>query len=279
MRPFTVAIMAIIMALPAVLHAQTLERIKDTGELRVGYRTDAAPLSHEVDGEPRGYSTVVCKALAPLIGKQLGLSDVEIIFEPVDTKNRFEQVASGDIDLLCGAATITLSRREIVDFSIPTYVDGAALVLRKDAPDSLKELSGQKIGVRSGTTTLEALNKTLKSEEIDAEVVSFVSHNFGMAALENAEIQAYVADQSILMNMVLNSDNKSDLKVFEEILTVEKHGLALAKGDTDFRLAVDRGLSELFVNGTMQKAFENALPGAKPGFGLKAMYLLSPTFP
>ncbi len=279
MRPLTVAFLAIIMTLPAALHAQTLERIKTTGELRVGYRTDAAPLSYQVDGKPHGYSPVVCNALAPLIGKQLGLSDIKIVFEPVDTKNRFEKVASGDIDLLCGAATITLSRREIVDFSIPTYVDGAALALRKDAPDSLKEFSGQKIGVRSGTTTLETLTKTLKTENIDAEVISFSSHIFGMAALENAEIQAYFADQSILMNMVLKSEDKHNLKVSEGILSVEKHGLAMARGDTDFRLAVDRGLSELFVNGSMQKAFEKALPGATPGFGLKAMYLLSPTFP
>lgn len=279
MRSLTAALLAISMIFPAALHAQTLERIKETGELRVGFRTDAAPLSYQEDGKPQGYSPVVCYALAPIIGEQLGLTNLQVIFEPVDTENRFEKVASGDIDLLCGAATITLSRRELVDFSIPTYVDGTALALRKEAPDTLAELSGQKVGVRKGTTTFEALDNSLKSENIDAEIVSFDSHKDGMMALENADIQAYFADQSILMNMVLKSENQQNLKILEGILTIEKHGLALARGDVDFRLAVDRGLSELFANGSMEKAFKKTLPGVEPGFALEAMYLLSPTIP
>lgn len=279
MRSLTAAFLAISMIFPAALHAQTLERIKETGELRVGFRTDAAPLSYQEDGKPQGYSPVVCYALAPIIGAQLGLTNLQVIFEPVDTENRFEKVASGDIDLLCGAATITLSRRELVDFSIPTYVDGTALALRKEAPDTLAELSGQKVGVRKGTTTFEALDNSLKSENIDAEIVSFDSHKDGMMALENADIQAYFADQSILMNMVLKSENQQNLKILEGILTIEKHGLALALGDVDFRLAVDRGLSELFANGSMEKAFKKTLPGVEPGFALEAMYLLSPTIP
>ena len=264
-------------ALFTVTEAQTLERIKATGELRVGYRTDAAPLSYEKDGQPQGYTPIVCFALAPLIGQQLGMTDMEVVFVPVDTKNRFEMVASGQIDLLCGAATITLKRRELVDFSIPVYVDGTAVALRREAPDTLEQLSGSKIGVRSGTTTFEALENTLTAENIEAEIVTFASHPDGMAALENNEVQAYFADQSILMDMVMNSNKQDKLKIFGGILTVEKHGLAMVRGDSDFRLAVDRALSELYVNGSMEKAFRKAMPEAEPGGALEALYLIAPT--
>lgn len=278
MHSFKLALVAAMM-FPGVLFAQTLERIKENGQIVVGFRTDAAPLSYLADQRPQGYTPSICFALAAKIGAQLEMEDIDIIFETVDTENRFEKVASGEIDLLCGAATITLSRRELVDFSVPVYVDGTTVALKADGPESLAGLAGLKVGVRSGTTTLEALTNSLKAENIDAEIVEFADHPAGMAALNNDEISAYFADQSILMNMIMQRENQKDFKVFDQILTVEKHGLALARGDADFRLAVDRGLSELFQEGVIRQTFEETVRGAEPGFALEAMFLLSPTVP
>lgn len=278
MRPLFAALIAALL-LPAAVQAQTLERIKDTGQLVLGFRTDAAPLSFLGDNQPDGYTPIVCYALAAKIGASLGLENLEVVFKPVTTQNRFDEVADGNIDLLCGAATITLARREIVDFSVPVYVDGTVVAVKKNGPESLAALAGEKVGVRAATTTFDALENSLKAANITAEIVTFDDHQNGMAALEQDEIAAYFADQSILMNMVVQSEMAADLMVFDQLLTVEKHGLAMARGDTEFRLVVDSGLSELFAEGAMQQAFERALPNVKPGLGLQAMYLLSPTRP
>ena len=276
MRSFVLALGAALL-IPTLSPAQTLERIKETGQITLGFREDAAPLSYLADNRPRGYAPSVCFELVNKIGGQLGLEEVDVVFLPVDTENRFDKVASGEIDILCGAATITLSRRERVDFSIPIYVDGTTVVLRKDGPQSLPELSGRKIGVRAATTTFEALTNTLAAEGIDAEVVQFSDHGSGLAAVEGSAVDAYFADQSILMDMVMQSESANDLKVLDQILTVEKQGLALAKGDAEFRLVVDRGLSELFREGKVRAIFEQEITGATPGLALEAMFLLSPT--
>lgn len=278
MRSFILALTATLL-LPTILPAQTLERIKETGQIVIGFRTDAAPLSYLEDNQPKGYTPTVCIDLAAYIGRQLGMTDLEVIFETVDTENRFDKVVQGEIDLLCGAATISLSRREMVDFSVPVYVDGTTVAFQADGPQSLSELAGYKVGVRSGTTTLEALTNSLTAGNINAEVVQFSEHSSGMAALEGGAIQAYFADQSILMNMVMKMPNAAEFKVLDQILTVEKHGLGMKRGDSDFRLAVDRGLSKLFESGTMQRIFEASVHGAQPGFALEAMFLLSPTVP
>ena len=240
MRLLSAAIAAILL-LPTVAFAQTLDKIKDSGELILGFRTDAAPLSVLGDNGPQGYSVELCARLAQSLVDIIGLETLEVVFEPVTTENRFEKVANGEIDLLCGAATITLSRRALVDFSVPTYVDGTTVALKADGPNSFEELAGQKIGVRSATTTLEALKTTLESMNMDAEVVEFDDHGAGMAALESDAIAAYFADQSILMSMLQSIDGAEDYKVFENLLTIEKHGLAMRRGDSDFRLAVDTG--------------------------------------
>jgi polar amino acid transport system substrate-binding protein/glutamate/aspartate transport system substrate-binding protein len=279
MRIFALTIFATLaLALPAT--AQTLERIKQTGELKLGFRTDAAPMSFaDVNGAPAGYSPLVCAGVAQAIANKLKMNDLAANFVPVDATNRFEMVASGEIDLLCGAATITLSRREIVDFSAPIYVDGTAVLLPKDASDDIRELVGKRVGVRLGTTTLNALENTMEKAGVSAEVFKFADHKDGLAAMQNNEIDAYFADQSILFYLAFSDEAKDMFKVTSNILTIEKQGLAMARGDADFRLLVDTTISEMFENGTMEDLFQRALPGATPGLGIQAMNIMSPTTP
>ncbi|MDU9004986.1 amino acid ABC transporter substrate-binding protein [Sedimentitalea todarodis] len=258
--------------------AQTLDRILETGEMKLGYRTDAAPLSYQnEEGNPAGYTPLICINVAQAIANALQLENLDVSFVPVSTEDRFDKVASGEIDLLCGAATITLARREIVDFSDPVYVDGTSILLPNGAQGSLEDLAGKKIGVRGATTTEEALNTSLLAAGLTADVVPFESHAEGISAMEDKEIVAYFADQSILMGLFRSSPKANEMMISNEILTIEKQGLAMVRGDADFRLLVDTVVSELFNSGKMREFFAAAMPGAEPGAALEAMYLLSPT--
>lgn len=279
MRLFALsALAAAALALP--VNAQTIDRIKESGELRLGYRVDAAPLSYADEaGLPAGYSVLLCTELAQRIANALDMEELNADFFAVTTENRFDKVAAGEIDLLCGASTITLGRREIVDFSIPTYVDGAALILPVDASGQFADLAGKRIGVRGDTTTEQALINSIARSGFEAEIVPFDAHGKGMDAMSAGDVDAYFADQSILLYLYATSGDQSRFKVSNEILSIEKHGLALARGDTDFRLMVDRILSELYKNGTMEKIFTAAMPGASAGNALRALHLIAPTLP
>ncbi len=279
MRLFTLAFAATALISSAV-SAQTIERLKETNHLTFGYRTDAAPLSYQTtDGNPAGYSPAICNEIAQYIANTFEMKNLDVDFVAVDSKDRFDKVANGEIDLLCGAATITLSRREKVDFSIPTYVDGTSVLLPKSATGHLSDLAGKKIGMRSATTTEQAVLNSFGAASVEADMVRFNTHPDGFKALQNGEIDAYFADQSILLVNYFERDMVNDFKLMDEILTIEKHGFALAKGDSDFRLLIDSALSELYAAGTMQKLFQAVLPGATPGAGLQAMYVIAPTLP
>lgn len=271
-------LICIVAALPAA--AQTLDRIKETGQLRLGFRTDAPPLSYvDTDGNPAGYSPILCGELAQAITNALGMENLSVQFVPVGADNRFDMVANGEIDLLCGAATITLRRMEIVDFSVPTYVDGTAVMQPIDASGDLKQLAGKTVGVRQATTTEEALNNTMKASGLDIKVNAYADHRDGLQAMVAGDIAAYFADQSILMFLHGANPDYARFRVSPEILTVEKQGLAMQRGDSDFRLLIDGLLSELFAAGRVQEIFRIALPGAEPGMALRAMYITSPTIP
>jgi len=276
MRSILVSLLTLAIAAgPAA--AQTIERLRETGELRLGYRTDALPLSF-VDGAglPAGYTVEVCKEVGEKLRAALELDELALAWVPVTPEDRFASVTEGRVDLVCGADTVTLERREIVDFSLPTFVDGAAVLMLRGAEPDLTELAGKRIGVRGATTTEDALRATLFDQGMQAEVVLFDDHAAGRDALAAGDIAAYFGDQSILVGLIQTSAAPETLMLSTEMLTVEKQALAMPRGDDAFRLAVDRALSELYISGRMQEILEEALPGIEPGLALRALFLIAP---
>ena len=280
MKPFMTALLATLLSgvlSAGTVAAQTIDRIKETAELRLGYRTDAPPLSFAAeDGGPSGYSVFVCAELAQGILNAIKIPNMEVEFIPVSADEQFDKVATGEIDLLCGAASITLGRRELVDFSIPIFADGTSVLLPVDVDATVLELSGKKLGVRKDTTTETALTNTLADTATFAEVVRFGDHAAGLAAMEAGDIDAYFADQSILAGLWANSSKRDSLQLGNALLTIEQHGLAMKRGDTEFRLLVDRALSSMYHRGIMQQIFQTTMPGVQPGEALRAMFNMAP---
>ena len=128
----------------ATASAATLDRVRQTGKLTLGYRTDARPFSYKDEsGNPDGYAVSLCKNVAEKMKSDLGLPDLAVEWVPVTGEDQFKAVQESKVDLLCGAAD-TLASRKDVDFSIPIFPGGIGALLRADAPVGLKEvLSGR----------------------------------------------------------------------------------------------------------------------------------------
>lgn len=265
---------AITFSLPAV--AGTLDRVKDSGEFKIGYREDAAPFSFKNElGEVAGYSIDLCRNVAVQVKNQLSLGDLKVTYVPVTAENRFEAVQNGSIDILCGPTSVTMSRREMVDFSIFTFVDGASVLYLAGGPSNFEALGGHKVGVRRGTTTEESLNATLEKFALNAEVVEVADHGDGLGKLEKGEISAYFADQAILIYLAAGSGSPEKLRLSDRHFTNEPYALALQRGDDDFRLLVDRTLVHLYRSGDIGQIFHNAFgKRAKPSGPLKILYTI-----
>lgn len=260
--------------------AQTIERIRDTGKITIGFRVDAAPLSFaDAEGRPAGYTPLLCDRLAQAMADQLDMTELKASFVPVTTSDRFDRIAKGEIDILCGAATVTLERQKIVDFSIPVYVDGTSVITRRGAGAHLSDLAGKTIGFRADTTTEQAVLNSFQGAGLEARFERFTDHKAGFKALNNGTLDAYFADQSILIFNYLAGKMAERFQLMDEILTLEKQALALPRGDSDFRLLIDTLLSEMYADGTINRVFHQALPGVEPGAALKAMFLIAPTLP
>jgi len=260
---------------------QTLKRINDSGEINLGYRRDQTPLSFDSgSNRPAGYSVELCNRIAQAVQLELGRSDIKIKYLPVTADNRFTEIQSGKIDLLCGATTKTLSRAKIVGFTQPTFVTGAALLSRKDAVvDGVEELAGKRVAVVSSTTTIVALTNAITELAIDAEVVAVDTTDAGMAMLDRSQVDAFAADQVVLIGQVIARGGRQKYTLSSDIFSFEPFALAMPRGDADFQLVADRVLSKLYRSGEIIKiyrrwfgSFGENLPGA-----LTALYQLNAT--
>jgi len=106
--------------------------------------------------------------------------------------------------------TISLARMANVDFSVPIYVDGGAvLVGTRSKLAKLADLKGKRIAVIPGTTTEQALARTLSA--IDAPV-------------EHADLDAIIdrlADQTPLDQLTLQRMKKRRLALRDQIARLE----------------------------------------------------------
>ena len=251
-------------AAPAV--AGTLDRIRQAGKIEVGFRADARPFSYKDEsGKAAGYSIALCEKIADDVKTELALPALTVDWVPVTLEDRFQAVQQGKVDLLCGADTATLARRKDVSFSIPIYPSGIGVVLRADAPVQLREflagrpssgpiwrgspariLEKKTFSAVTGTTSASWLASQRDKFQIDATVALVDSYQGGIQRVLDRSSDVFFGDRPILMETAGGSPSAGDLTVLDRLFTYEPLALTLARGDDDFRLVIDRGLSQFF---------------------------------
>ena len=247
--------------------AQTLDLIAQKSTIRIGYINDEAPFSFKKkDGSPTGYAVDLCGKIADAVGRKV--TNLKRDYVETALADGFDAVKSGQIDLLCGALTINLARRQSVDFSQPIFLTGASALLRKDSPDYLMVLFLDKqptratakqapatstIGVRSDTTTSATLREALGSDVPKTRIADFATHQDGLAALENHKIDAYFADRALLFDLASHARNPSALAIGNRLFTHEPYGIALRQDDSAFRLLVDQTLTNVYQSDDFPK--------------------------
>jgi polar amino acid transport system substrate-binding protein/glutamate/aspartate transport system substrate-binding protein len=246
----------------SVASAGTLDTISQRKTFRIGYIADEAPFSSSTpDAKPIGYAIDLCEKVADEIEHAVPQSKHEYV--EMTLANGFDAVKDGQVDLLCGALTVNLERRELVDFSQPIFLTGASALLRRDSPGYLQTLffdepairpvsqraaSAGVIGVRANTTTEAILREARSIEESKTRIADFDTHEDGLKALEEHKIDAYFADQVLLMNLAKRARDPSSLEVGDRLFTHEPYAIALRRDDADFRLLVDRALTDFYLS-------------------------------
>jgi ABC-type amino acid transport substrate-binding protein len=276
---FALLLIVVLAMMPAWVVAGTLDEIAASGEFKLAYRADTPPFSSRgKGGEPEGFTIDLCRIIARDIQAALSLDEMKVTWVPVTAENRFDAIVSGRAHIECGSTTVTLSRQERVDFSNLTYVTGASLMRWADSDiDTVSDLDGRRVSAIAGTTTEKVLKETLDRDGIDAKVVLVGDHAQALQLLMDGKIDAMAGDQATLFGIGFKTHGDDDLVITEDLMSFEPYALPLPRNDADFRLAVNRSLSELYVRGDVGRSWEKwfGTYGVRPTRLLLMLYRLN----
>lgn len=257
--------------------AGALEKIAADGRITIANVEDLAPFSFTGDdGIPSGLSIDLCRAIVTELATQVEVPLISIDYVPVTVQSRLDTIVSGRADMECGATTVTLGRRERVDFSVPFFASGASVAVAdaQSLPD-IEALAGKRLAVIEGSTTQTAIKRALRAERIDVKVIAVERTADAVQAIKDDKVDAIAHDKMILVDL-MQDPLGADLVALPGLLSFEPYGIVLPRGDADFRLAVDRAIIGLYQDGVLDDLYEKWLAplGARPGATLDRMLQL-----
>lgn len=261
-RYLTIFLIALGLAAPATAQelTGTLKKIADSGEFHIGYVPDAPPMSFVGDdGQPTGYSIALCRGIASAVKEVTGLDEMKVTYVPlVAPEERLSAVENGTVDIECAASTVTLSRRQRVDFSLMTFITGAAVLSDRSTPiNSIADLSGKTIAVIKGTTTDAELRKFIINNEMKITLRIIATHDDGMRLLNEGKVDGYASDRAMLVGQVFRSADRSRYAISRDVFSVEPYAMMLRRGDSEFRLVVDRALANIYRGARIRRLYQD----------------------
>ena len=273
---FAAACIAFAWAMPAA--AQTLDRIRETAFIKMGYLDDARPFSFAgAGGKAEGYTIDLCKHIVEELKKELGLPNLLSEFAPVAVDLRMFAIDKARVDLLCSPTSVTLAKRKEVSFSIPVFAGGVRAVMLTSGATKLRAaleadaqaqkaspvwrgspasrvLKGMTFAVVSGTASQKWLEGRRQSLKVSATIEPVADYHTGLRLLQEGKADAFFGDRSLILAAIDPSARKN-FTVLDRQFTHEPYALSVAKGDDDFRAAVDRALSRFYASPEFNKLY------------------------
>ena len=257
-------------------HADTLGQIRKSGEIRLGYRIDAPPMSYtDVNGQAAGYSVELCRRIATAVKDELKLANLKVTMVPLGNDDRIDAIVNNKADIECGSTTITLSRQKLVDFTSMTFVTGGSVLSLADSGiDAVAKLAGKSVAVIAGTTSESALKSYLSKNLIDARVVVVANRDEAMKQLEAKQVDAFAGDQVVQIGFLMKASDPSAYKLSKDLFSYEPYAFVVRRNDADFRLVANRALAQIFRGGQIEQIYGQSFgrAGIRPTPMLTALY-------
>ncbi|MEM1251332.1 MAG: transporter substrate-binding domain-containing protein [Cyanobacteria bacterium P01_H01_bin.21] len=228
---------------PTAVSAELLE-IEARGRLIVAVKDNRYPLGYrDAAGELNGFEIEIARRLArDLLGDETAIE-----FRPVNNVDRVNLVVEGEVDIAIAAITVTSQRQRIASFSEPYYLDGTGFITTSTQINTLDDLNLGRIAVLADSSTLAHVRYQLPT----ANVVPVASYEEAIATLDNAQVDAFAGDVSLLTGW---QQQDSRYRLLDEVISVEPVAIAIPKGTqySDLRRAINDALRQWDDEGWLQ---------------------------
>lgn len=222
-----------------------LQEIRQRGYLTVAVKDDLRPLGFRTaTGQLEGLEIDLAHRLAEAL---LGRADA-VRFYPVRNQSRLELLIEDEVDIVIARMTITDSRSRLVDFSLPYYLDGTALITRDPMIRQLTDLEYLSVAVLQNSSTVAVLRSRLPTSQL----VYVTSYQEAREQLEQGQVSAFAADSSLLTGWV---QEFPEYTLLPTRLSGESLAVAMPRGTLygSLRQQINRALDQWREEGWLQE--------------------------
>lgn len=232
----------------------TMEKIARTGTLTIGTRTGSPPFAYvNKQNEWVGFSIdLVEQLIIPSVSKKVGKS---ITLEKKESApaTRIPLLSSNAVDLIAETMTDTRSRRDSVDFSLTFFVTGAQFLVKRGSPiKGIKSVGGKRVAAQQGATNA----KIIREKTPTAQLREFPDQPTAFQALAQGQVDTYTNDGIQLAGLKAKAPNPRDWEIVGDFYSYEPYGIAMRKGDADFRNVVNNGLMDGIDSGKFFEIYD-----------------------
>ncbi|MGX0674460.1 arginine/lysine/histidine transport system permease protein/arginine/lysine/histidine transporter system substrate-binding protein [Staphylococcus hominis] len=195
------------------------EKIKESGELRVGLSADYAPFEFEKTVKGKSEYVGIDIDLAKKIAKDnhLKLKIVNMQFDSL-----LGALKTGKIDVIISGMTSTPERKKEVDFSDSYTKTGNVMLIRKSDKNkfhTLKDFSNKKVAAQKGTEQEKIAQQEIENADISSlnrlpdAILAVKSNKVEGLVIEKPVAEAYVKQNNSLMiaNVNFNEEKKDNV--------------------------------------------------------------------
>ncbi|WP_201573793.1 glutamate/aspartate ABC transporter substrate-binding protein [Psychrobacter sp. H8-1] len=245
----------------------TLQKIKDSGTIVVGYRDSSIPFSYIADdpNQPMGYAHDLEMKVVEAVKQKLNMPDLNIRYNLITSQTRIPLVQNGTIDFECGSTTNNEERQKQVAFSNGFFEIGTRLLTGTDSGiKDFGDLEDKTLVTTAGTTSERYIRQYIDDNQMDTNLISAKDHGEGFLMLENGRADAFMMDDVLLAGEQAKAKNPDEWVIVGTPQSFEIYGCMMRKDDPEFKAVVDEALVNVFssgeINAIYDKWFMNPIP-------------------
>ncbi len=258
---------------PTIVMAQaplTLEKVKNSGVIAVGYRESSIPFSYLDDkAQPTGFGWDVCSRIIDEVKKTVGRSDLKVAPQVVTSTNRIPLLTNGTIDIECGSTTNNSDRQKQVSFATNYFYTGTRFLVKAGAPvKSIDDLKGKTVVSTAGTTNFRVMRTLNAEKKLNIDLLAGKDHAESALLVQSDRALAFAMDDVLLYGLKASAANPSDFAVVGDAIQVEPYAIMLRKDDPDFKKLVDNTIAGLVKSGEFEKLYKKWFQSPIPPKGI-----------
>jgi glutamate/aspartate transport system substrate-binding protein len=257
----------------------TLQKIKDSGTITIGYRETSMPFSYIDDSQkPIGFALDICYKIVDEVKATLKLDTLKIELTPVSSQTRIPLIGNGTIDIECASTTNNLEREKLVAFTHTYFLTANRFVAKTSSGlKTIDDLKGKTVASTSGTSNIKELFEANTSRHLGMTILTSKDTAEGFLLVETGRADAYVMDDILLAGLVASSKTPPAYAIStDEFAVPEPYGIMLRRDDPAFKAVVDRATTKLYTSPAMAALYAKWFTSPIPPKGINFNFPMTP---